>query len=216
MARIARRPRLGPLADSARADARGVTLFELMAVITIIGIFMVLAYPSMSGTFDEKRAGNIADDISGLYRIARTRAAATGAAHAVIATSLGGSQTRFDLLQAMDPTTKSAQPSCFAGSWTIGAADMKSLGSFDPATDPRIVGKNIYALSTPTSLGTMCFSPGGAMWSRTSTGGIWTRPSLASYLEVQVFRTDAGGVPIGLQRFVRMGTTGVPRIDVAG
>lgn len=189
-----------------------------MAVVAIIGIFFVLAAPALSRTFDDQRASSTADNIAQMFRVARTRAAFSGGAHAVVATDLGGGQMRLVLAQAIDPTTKSADGSCFSHTWTVTppAADMRVLMTIDPTTDPGLVGKNIYVVPSATNQGTICYTPGGAMWVRAAGASTWKRPLLQDHYDYEVHRTDTAGSILGLIRTVRVGTTGVPRVDVQG
>src|SRR5262249_48694916 len=82
---------------------RGGTLLELMAVVVIIGIFVALATPAMSGALADRHAMRAADDLTGMVRLARSRAAATGAAHLVRA-STSGTSMKFELRAAMSTT----------------------------------------------------------------------------------------------------------------
>ena len=66
---------------------RGVTLIELMAVIVMIGMFLVLAGPTLGGVLEDRHNMRAADEISGMFRIARNRdgldtKAARGGGHA--------------------------------------------------------------------------------------------------------------------------------------
>lgn len=193
------------------ARAAGVTLLELMAVVAMIGIFLLLATPSLSRTFDDRRAGNIADDIATMFRTARTRSASTGGAHAVIAQQIG-TQVRLDLVEAVDATTFQANASCFSPSWTLTGADSRVLQTLDPTTDPRVVGKNITIVPLPTNLGVFCYTPGGVLWTRAVTGSVWKRPLVSDFMDYEVHRTDGAGYIIGLIRDVVIGTTGIPRV----
>jgi Tfp pilus assembly protein FimT len=196
--------------------ARGITILELLAVVAIIGIFFVLAAPSLSRTFDDQRASSVADNIAQMFRVARTRAAFSGGAHAIVVTDLGGGQVKLVLMQAIDPTTKAADGSCFSHTWTATSSDMRILMTIDPTADSTIVGKNIYVVPNGTNTGTICYTPGGAMWVRAPGASIWKRPLLQDHYDYEVHRTDGGGTIIGLVRTVRVGTTGVPRVDVQG
>ena len=186
-----------------------------MAVITIIGIFFVLAAPSLSNTFDDQRAGATADSVAQMFRVARTRAAFSGGAHAVMITQ-SGAQARLDLIMAVDPTTGSAIGSCFSPIWSNApaTAGMRLLMTIDPINDQTLVSKNISIVPSSTAVGTVCFTPGGSMWFRPAGSSIWKRPLLQDHYDYEIHRTDGTGAIVGLIRTVRIGTTGVPRVDV--
>ena len=188
-----------------------MTLLELMAVVVIIGLFLALAAPGISKTFDDRKAGGLANDVAAIFRLARSRSAATGGAHVVRVTSVSG-VAKLELMQAIDPTTQAAVGSCFTPSWTPAGADIRLLMTIDPANTPELKNKKIVAVATATNVGLFCFTPGGGSWWNTS--GIWSRPLAANSLEYEVHRSDSAGAVVGLIRTVRLGTTGVPRIDV--
>jgi prepilin-type N-terminal cleavage/methylation domain-containing protein len=204
---------VGSATARARVAERGVTLLELMAVVVIIGIFLALAAPGISRTLDDRKAGGVANDVAAIFRMARSRSAATGAAHVVRVTNVSG-VAKLELMQAIDPTTKAAVSSCFTPSWNPGAADVRLLMTIDPANDPNLKQKKIVVVATTTNTGLFCFTPGGGSWWNTGTGGVWSRPVAGNALEYEVHHSDSAGATIGLVRTVRLGTTGVPRIDV--
>ena len=71
-----------------------MTLLELMAVVTIIGIFVALAVPAMGGIIQDRHAARAADELANMFRIGRSRAAATGAAHYVRVSASGTTSLR--------------------------------------------------------------------------------------------------------------------------
>jgi prepilin-type N-terminal cleavage/methylation domain-containing protein len=197
---------------SATTAARGVTLLELLAVVAIIGIFLALAAPAISKTLDDRKAGGLANDVAAVFRLARARAAATGSAHVVRVTSISG-VAKLELMQAIDATTKAAVSSCFTPTWNPAGSDVRVLMTIDPANTPALKAKKIVVVATTTNVGMFCFTPGGGSWWNTS-GGVWSRPVAANSLEYEIHRSDSAGVVSGFVRFVRLGTTGVPRVDV--
>jgi type II secretory pathway pseudopilin PulG len=188
-----------------------------MAVLVIIGIFAALAAPAIAGQVADRHVTRAAEDISGLFRVARSRSTATGAAHAVCVTATGTGVTstlRFELRAGVDPAniaTGSPIAGCMSPNWTttdsklIGAVDL-SAGSF--------AGRGISATRTFTNTDCYCITPGGTPWYRTS--GAWARPNGSAYGEFVLQRFDLGGVARGSTRYVRVGPTGTPRIDVVG
>ncbi len=195
--------------------ARGVTLLELLAVVAIIGIFLALAAPSISKTLDDRRAGALADDISGMFRVARTRAASTGATHVVSATVSTGGLVKLVLMNAFDPASLAPINSCFSPSWTPGVG-IRVMQTIDPVTDKTLGPRGIEAIAAnPASLGLFCFTPSGSSWWK-SSGGVWKRPQACDSLQYEIHRKDTAGNVFGLQRFVVVGSSGIPRIDVPG
>ena len=194
-----------------------------MTVVLIIGLFIALAAPSLARIFDDRRAANITDDISGMFRVARTRSSSTGGAHAVRVT-VAGTGLKFELMQAIDPSTgalstKSPVPSCMSPSWAKGSPDVQLLQTIDPSNDPTLVSKGIYAVPGPTgtSVGVFCFTPGGSTWWLDGTGGgAWRRPSVSDNLFFEVVRFDSLGRQLGVTREVHVGTSGIPHVEVHG
>jgi prepilin-type N-terminal cleavage/methylation domain-containing protein len=199
-----------------RGGARGVTLIELLAVVTIIGLFVALAMPGMSGILQDRQAAHAADEIANLFRVARTRAAATGAAHYIRA-SAGGTTTTFQM-RATRVVVGGPASSCMAPSWTD--ADTILLKQIDlgmTLTGP-FGGKEIIVTPAAASGGTpatpvvseYCFTPGGMPWWR--NGGVWARPQGANVARFSVYR-QSGSVAMGLIRTVRISPAGLPSIE---
>jgi type IV fimbrial biogenesis protein FimT len=188
-----------------------------MAVVVIIGIFAALAAPAIAGQVADRHVTRAAEDISGLFRIARSRSTATGAAHAVCVAAAGSGATAslsFELRAGVDPAnlaTGAPISSCMVPNWT--ATDTKLIGAVDLSAG-SFAGRGIAATRTFPATDCYCITPGGTPWYRTN--GTWARPNGSAYGEFVLRRFDLAGVSRGSTRYVRVGPTGTPRIDVVG
>lgn len=194
---------------------RGVTLIELMACIVIIGIFVALASPAMSGVLQDRHAMRAADDISGLIRLARTRSSATGSAHMIRATG-SGSTMKFELRAAVNTTSSLGGPisSCITPQWVDTDSVQVAMLDFTGANkNYSYVGRDIIVRPvdpTPPAQD-FCYTPGGSAWWRTA--GVWTRPLGNQVTRYEVVRLDSVGSVLGISRTVRISPLGVPTIE---
>jgi type II secretory pathway pseudopilin PulG len=191
-----------------------VTLIELMAVIVIIGLFVALGFPAMGGVLEDRHAARAAEDIANIFRIARSRAAATGAAHRVsvnAASATAGTLTlRTALTNVGGPTS-----SCVTPFWTD--ADSRLLQTIDLSAtgSGSLAGRGIQItpLAGVSATVDYCFSPGGTSWFRTG-GGLWARPTggqIAGWIISR--KDDSGTTTLGLQRRIRVLPSGIPSIE---
>ncbi len=176
------RARRGP----SRVGARGVTLLELMAVITIIGLFAVLAFPSMGAVIRQRHAAAYAREAFGQFQLARARAAATGAAHAVF---YDATTQSFFLRMAID-TKGGPVSSCVAPAWAqtttttapvilgdnqliaaVSAISNSQNLSNDFTTDPLTI---TLTGATQNQIKAVCYSPSAVVyWMANGSPGVW-------------------------------------------
>lgn len=201
--------------------ARGVTLIELMAVIVMIGMFLVLAGPTLGGVLEDRHNMRAADEIAGMFRIARNRALATGGAH-VVRVLNGAGGLRFELRAAMS-LAGGPTPDCSTMTWTD--VDSRILGSLDFGTGKTNdtvsdwVGKNIRVVAISDGYGTTppsrdyCVTAGGNAWWNST--GTWVRPLGSDTGRYLVQRLTPAGSPIGIQRVVRVSPGGIPHVEAS-
>jgi prepilin-type N-terminal cleavage/methylation domain-containing protein len=189
---------------------RGVSLIELLVVITIIGIFVALAGPTIVSTMQDRHAARGADEVVGLFRRARTHAASSGGAH-LVRVIASGSNLRFELREAVDPITKFPQSNCQTTLWTATGTDNLVLDTVDFDSGPSYALKNIRA-SGPVN--DVCISPGGTVYVR--SGGSWTRPGGAVHMDYVIERLDDTGTAFGFKRTIHVGIGVAPHIEVSG
>ncbi len=192
-----------------------MTLLELMAVVTIIGIFVALAVPGMGGIMKDRHAARAADELANMFRIARARAAATGVAHMVVIDA-NGTGARFELRAALSGVGGPVA-SCSATTW--GASDSRQLKLIDLAGG-SFAGKDITVKPADAIGGTtatpivseFCYTPGGTPWLR--SGSLWVRPPASAVARWSVYRKE-GSVFAGLTRIVRVTPSGLPAIEAS-
>jgi prepilin-type N-terminal cleavage/methylation domain-containing protein len=86
-----------------RGGARGFTIPELLAVVIIIGVFSALASPRFIDAMIDRRVNSAAMEVSGIFRLARTRALGRGTAVMVrwAPDPLNGGRMHFEMREAL-------------------------------------------------------------------------------------------------------------------
>lgn len=190
-----------------------MTLIEVMAVVAIIGIFVALGFPTMGAVLEDRHTGRGAEEVANLFRIARSRAAATGASHRISANASSTVNAVFELRTALvnvgGPTS-----SCISPLWTdtdsrvLQTVDMSKTGT------GNLARRDIHVdpMSGVSSTLEFCFTPGGISWIR-NAGGLWQRPTGSQVTGWTIYRQDSAGVLLGMQRLVRIMPSGLPSIE---
>jgi prepilin-type N-terminal cleavage/methylation domain-containing protein len=220
LARLRRSPR-------APAGRRGFTLIELVVVVVIIGTLAALAMPAISGQMRDRRAQQAAQDVATLYRNARTRALARGAAVLVRfdggVDSGGGRIEVRESIQAAEAADADANcaplPGAGCNSTLWGAADATNqmLTSLEPGL--RGEYENVV-VSMAASIGgapaatpqlDVCFSSVGSAFIRAASSGAFSR---MTGVAVATVGRRHDGTPLGLQREVVIPPNGAARLGL--
>ncbi|MCC6556604.1 MAG: prepilin-type N-terminal cleavage/methylation domain-containing protein [Polyangiaceae bacterium] len=189
-----------------RAGARAFTIPELLAVVIIIGIFATAASPMFVNLMRDRRVNRVAMEITGLYRMARTRA--LGRSNPVLVRWRdGGAGYGFEMREGV---VSSSGPVLATG--CFGITDFDDPNQAQRVTHIRPDVTSALADLTffdedgnPQGFAEMCFSARGRTFVRYVEGGAFT--SLAG-----VPRVDVENGYTKLRRTVFIPPNGVARL----
>jgi type II secretory pathway pseudopilin PulG len=207
-----------------------------MVVVMIIGVLAALAVPSLRISTFDRHAYQDAGAVLQLFREARLRAVARGAATLVSMTANGTSERgQFNLYEAVqaDPNSPAGTPaqvpvaSCKAPTiWNIGtpttlAIDGVSLdGVVGTAEVDGDIESQIYTYDAansgaPTSWTStiyVCYTPVGRSYISTGGSPTFIGTPTTSVLEVRVLRGLTSGLTGAVSRSVLVAPNGMPRL----
>lgn len=194
-----------------RRGRRGFTLIELMTVVVIIGVTAALTMPVTTEQMRQRRARDLAQQISRIYNTARMRALGRGTSVLVKYDQATGFRM-FESIEGVAAATArnaplcAAQPGlgCLSNNWDLSAGTTRQVQTLNPMSSLKLVA---YAQDgvTVRPLMDVCFTPLGRTF--LSFDGLAPRTPMAGATKIDVQRADGGGygyavaiLPTGMAR----------------
>jgi prepilin-type N-terminal cleavage/methylation domain-containing protein len=186
------------VSSRSRRREAGLTLLELMIVVTIIAIVAAAAAPTIGASFGERRSNETALDIVRLAR--RGRSEAVGYGRAYLFRFVAGGNGAFELYRGDSNRCNNANwPAVTGGGCTVGNLACRD---FVVANHRSTAGQQIVISSEDGAAIDFCFEPTGrVLWQR-GGGGLFSDRSVGDAA------MGGGGMRF---RIVRNGGEGVTR-----
>jgi Tfp pilus assembly protein FimT len=198
-----------------------------MVVVVIIAILAVIALPGLLGNTKDLAVYQAAQRVAELVQGGRSRALATGSAHAIVfstngAGTLGTLPGKFAVQQGVREIPGVAP----AGPTRVPVSSCRTAGAFPVnetlvfANDERLIDYNIRVTTiTGVEAGTagvggemwVCYTPTGRAYIASSAGGLPASQPLLSPVMINIQRFE-GATPAGLVRSVVLTPGSAPRI----
>lgn len=219
--------RIPPLSTSRARTRRGFTLIEVVVVVVIVAVLATLAFPALSERMRDRRAQQAALEVATLYRNARTRALARGAAVLVhFDGAVDSGSGRVEVRESIQGTTP--DPNCAplpgagcngsASQWADGAATNQLLTELEPGHRAEfhdvVIRMRGAIAGPPADIGgtfDVCFSPIGSAFVRTDGAGAFSR---MTGVAIATVGRRIAAADVGLQRQVVIPPTGAARLGL--
>jgi prepilin-type N-terminal cleavage/methylation domain-containing protein len=197
-----------------RRASRGFTLIELMTVVVIIGITAALTMPVTTEQMRQRRARDLAQQVSRIYNTARMRAMGRGTSVLVKYDEATGF-LMFESIEGNAAATARNAPLCAAqpglgclgndwGNAPLGSPTTRLVQTLAPTNNLKLVAYAQDGVTTRPKMD-VCFSPLGRTF--LSFDGLAPTAPMVGATKIDVQRGDGGGygyavaiLPTGMAR----------------
>lgn len=204
-----------------RAEERGFSLIEMMAVVTIIGIVAVVASPTFTWLLRDRRVDSVATGFSDIYRLGRARAMGRGSAVVLTfdnSVALPTPSKRFGHVSMREAVLGPGAPShamlpstsCLRTDWSNASATSRFVVAYEDRYKRNEPAKSVFLnpLGSKVSFVQICYTPRGRSFIRYANGSPWL--PLTGVPSIRVTNDDTG-----LVRFVVLPPNGAARVRKA-